>query len=98
MRDLFEVLREKELTIKRLEKEIEAIRVVMAILEEDNGRTAVRSEPKIPAYPAPGERPHAAPLPNTNNIPALPNVPFGVSQSPEPPDFTRTGPPTRTRA
>ena len=35
MRDLFEVLREKELTIKRLEKEIEAIRVVMAILEED---------------------------------------------------------------
>ncbi len=36
MKNLYDLLRQKELSMKRLEKEIEAIRIVISMLSEDS--------------------------------------------------------------
>lgn len=81
MKDLHEILREKEQAIQRLEKEIEAIRVVLGILQDEGqSTTTVRTaEDRVPAPPvsSPAERPmYAAAVPN--NAPPIP-APFSVS-------------------
>lgn len=90
MRDLHELLREKELTIKRLEKEIEAIRVVLGIIEEDDrrkmadGRTATQALPatpppaplSVPPAPAAQERGYSAA--SQNGLPPGVSIPFSV--------------------
>jgi hypothetical protein len=79
MKDLHEILQEKELAIKRLEREIEAIRVVLGILEEESMPTPIRTETKpqpVAATPPeprsyqPLERSYASGTPNS--LPAIP--------------------------
>ena len=76
MKDLQEILREKEQTVKRLEKEIESIRIVLGILDEEELHMAMSMavEAPVPAEkPAPsvakeGSRTEYA-APSQNRIP-----------------------------
>ncbi len=61
MKNLYDLLRQKELSMKRLEKEIEAIRVVISMLSED-GESVENTELK-PAVNAPVVHP-----PNPQNM------------------------------
>jgi hypothetical protein len=47
MRNIYEILREKELQMKTLEKEIEALRVVARILQEEEEKGASTTTPKL---------------------------------------------------
>ena len=47
MKNVYEVLRQKELEVSRLEKEVEALRVVAPILSED-GEEGNENEPTLP--------------------------------------------------
>jgi hypothetical protein len=47
MRNIYEILREKELQMKTLEKEIEALRVVARILQEEDEKGSSTGAPKL---------------------------------------------------
>ena len=47
MRDVYEVLRQKELEQSRLENEVEALRVVAPLLSED-GESDIDNQPTLP--------------------------------------------------
>ena len=52
MRNIYEILREKELLMKTLEKEIEALRVVARILQEEDEKGVSIAAPKLNSEPA----------------------------------------------
>jgi len=61
MKNIYEVLRQKEQEIRRLEKEIEALRVVLPMLAEDSETPRPReAEPFRPTAPVPSVFPVAA--------------------------------------
>jgi hypothetical protein len=78
MKNIYEVLRQKEQEIRRLEKEIEALRVVLPMLaeESDTPRPREVQEPYRPPAPAPSvfaattAAPPAAPAPPVMSAPA----------------------------
>ena len=47
MRDVYEVLRQKEVEVSRLKKEVEALRIATPLLSED-GETENDSQPTLP--------------------------------------------------
>jgi hypothetical protein len=59
MKNIYEVLRQKETEIERLKKELQALRVVAPLLEEELAAEVqiapppVRTYPTVPAKPAP---------------------------------------------
>ena len=50
MKNVYEVLRQKELEISRLQKEVEALRVAAALLSEDDGK---ENKPRLASSTAP---------------------------------------------
>lgn len=58
MKDIYEVLRQKELQLSRLEKEVEALRVAAPLLSEDDeadsdGKPSLASTSAVNATPQP---------------------------------------------
>lgn len=53
MKDLHEILQEKENAIKRLEREVEAIRVVLGILDNETMEVSAKKETKPQPIPSP---------------------------------------------
>ena len=77
MKNIYEVLRQKEQEIRRLEKEIEALRVVLPMLSDEAEALRPREtqEPYRPPVPAPAvfaaaTAPAAVPTPPVINAPA----------------------------
>jgi len=64
MKNVYEVLRQKELELARLEKEVEALRVAAPLLSEDKEPVpeAVNSKPTL-ASPNPAQQPIRIPQP-----------------------------------
>ena len=64
MKNVYEVLRQKELELARLEKEVEALRVAAPLLSEDKEMLAeaVNSKPTL-APPTPAQQPIRIPAP-----------------------------------
>lgn len=60
MKNIYEVLRQKEQEIRRLEKEIEALRVVLPMLTEDADVSRQREVPEAYRPPAPAPSVFAA--------------------------------------
>jgi hypothetical protein len=48
MRDVYAVLRQKELDVSRLQKEVEALRVAAALLSEDGEKGVGNDQPTLP--------------------------------------------------
>jgi uncharacterized membrane protein len=75
MKNIYEVLRQKEQEIRRLEKEIEALRVVLPMLSDDAEAQRPREtqepyRPPAPAVFAAATAPAAVPAPPVINAPA----------------------------
>jgi hypothetical protein len=68
MRNVYEVLRQKELELARLEKEVEALRVAAPLLSEDKEAEAVNGKPTLAATAAP-QQPLRIPTPAVNVTP-----------------------------
>lgn len=79
MKDLHEILQEKENAIKRLEREVEAIRVVLGILDDETVETAAKKDIKPQPITAPMaertyqplERTYPTAIPST--LPTMPD-------------------------
>ncbi len=74
MNNLHDLLRQKELSVKRLEQDIEAIRTVLAMLAE---------EPEQPANGKPNQ-PFSAPAVSLASAPATTGMYSAASQNPRP--------------
>jgi len=59
MKNVYEVLRQKELELARLEKEVEALRVAAPLLSEDNKEAVIEATNNKPtlASPIPSSQP-----------------------------------------
>lgn len=71
MKNVYEVLRQKELELARLEKEVEALRVAAPLLSEDSKESITDgpiSKPTL-ATPAPVQQPIRIPQPAVNANP-----------------------------
>ena len=68
MRNVYEVLRQKELELARLEKEVEALRVAAPLLSEDKEAEATNNKPTLAATP-PTQQPIRIPQPAVNVAP-----------------------------
>jgi len=68
MKNVYEVLRQKELELARLEKEVEALRVVAPLLSEENAALA-NDAPKPTLAAAAGQQPIRIPQPAVNATP-----------------------------
>jgi hypothetical protein len=70
MRNVYEVLRQKELELARLEKEVEALRVAAPLLSEEKEIPAEASnnKPTLAAAPVP-QQPIRIPQPAINTTP-----------------------------
>jgi len=69
MRNVYEVLRQKELELARLEKEVEALRVAAPLLSEDKEMTeATNNKPTLASAPVP-QQPIRIPQPAVNQTP-----------------------------
>jgi len=70
MKNVYEVLRQKELELARLEKEVEALRVAAPLLSEDKETTseATSSKPTL-ASTTPSQQPIRIPQPAANASP-----------------------------
>lgn len=79
MKNIYEVLRQKEQEIRRLEKEIDALRVVLPMLAEDSDAPRPREvqEPYRPPAPSVFAATTAAPPPTPPAISAPLPVPPG---------------------
>jgi hypothetical protein len=53
MKNVYEVLRQKELELTRLEKEVEALRVAAPLLSEEKEQMAEAPKPSLTAAPPP---------------------------------------------
>ena len=71
MKNVYEVLRQKELELARLEKEVEALRVAAPLLSDDKdaaaSETAV-SKPALTATAAVAQQPIRIPQPAVNQV------------------------------
>ena len=70
MKNVYEVLRQKEMELTRLEKEVEALRLVAPLLSEEKEMSEISSKPALAT--AVGGGPQAAPripVPTTPTIP-----------------------------
>jgi hypothetical protein len=65
MKNVYEVLRQKELELARLEKEVEALRVAAPLLSEDKEAAAEGTNNK-PALASPSQQPIRIPQPAVN--------------------------------
>lgn len=68
MKNVYEVLRQKELELARLEKEVEALRVAAPLLSEDKEVTVESSKPTLTAAP-PSQQPIRIPQPAVQAAP-----------------------------
>lgn len=70
MKNVYEVLRQKELELSRLEKEVEALRVAAPLLsdEKEAGMEASTNKPTL-ASPPPAQSPIRIPQPAAVNAP-----------------------------
>ena len=70
MRNVYEVLRQKELELARLEKEVEALRVAAPLLSEEKemAAEATNNKPTLAAAPTP-QQPIRIPQPAMNTTP-----------------------------
>ncbi len=62
MKNVYEVLRQKELELARLEKEVEALRVAAPLLSEEKESVAEVSKPALASVP-PQQQPIRIPAP-----------------------------------
>ncbi len=62
MKNVYEVLRQKEMELARLEKEVEALRVAAPLLSEEKEAVAETPKPTLTATPAP-QQPIRIPTP-----------------------------------
>ena len=70
MRNVYEVLRQKELELARLEKEVEALRVAAPLLSEDKEMAETASNKPTLATPTPvPQQPIRIPQPAVNQTP-----------------------------
>jgi hypothetical protein len=70
MKNVYEVLRQKEMELTRLEKEVEALRLVAPLLNEEKENGSDVSKPALAAA-ANGPQPTARiPVPTSPSIPA----------------------------
>jgi hypothetical protein len=67
MKNVYEVLRQKELELARLEKEVEALRVAAPLLSED--KEALEATNNKPILAAPPQQPIRIPQPAVNPAP-----------------------------
>lgn len=71
MKNVYEVLRQKEMELTRLEKEVEALRLVAPLLsEEKEGLSEVVKPALATAVGGPQSAPARIPVPTTPSIPA----------------------------
>lgn len=69
MKNVYEVLRQKELELARLEKEVEALRVAAPLLSEDKESSSeISNKPTLTTAPAP-QQPIRIPQPAVNANP-----------------------------
>ena len=72
MKNVYEVLRQKELELSRLEKEVEALRVAAPLLSDDSKEASIMegttNKPTL-AAPAPTQQPIRIPQPAVNPNP-----------------------------
>ena len=69
MKNVYEVLRQKELELARLEKEVEALRVAAPLLSEDKESSSeITNKPTLAATPNP-QQPIRIPQPAVNASP-----------------------------
>lgn len=70
MKNVYEVLRQKELELARLEKEVEALRVAAPLLSEDKeiSTTETIAKPTLTAAPAATQQPIRIPQPAVNQV------------------------------
>jgi hypothetical protein len=70
MKNVYEVLRQKEMELTRLEKEVEALRLVAPLLSEEKEMVSEMAKPAL-ATAVNGPQPTARmPLPTTPTMPA----------------------------
>jgi len=70
MKNVYEVLRQKELELAKLEKEVEALRVAAPLLSDDKEGVAEISDGKSGIVSAlPPQQPIRIPQPATNTVP-----------------------------
>jgi hypothetical protein len=72
MKNVYEVLRQKELELARLEKEVEALRVAAPLLSEDKEMVsdAAVSKPTLTTAAPSAQQPIRIPQPAVNQAPA----------------------------
>ena len=70
MKNVYEVLRQKEMELTRLEKEVEALRLVAPLLSEEKESLSETAKPAL-ATAVNGPQPAAARIP----VPAAPSMP-----------------------
>jgi hypothetical protein len=69
MKNVYEVLRQKELELTRLEKEVEALRVAAPLLSEEKEQLAETAKPTLAAAP---QQPIRIPSPAVTQAAAAP--------------------------
>lgn len=70
MKNVYEVLRQKELELARLEKEVEALRVAAPLLSDDKDSLIETGAKPTLATPTPTQQPIRIPQPAVNAGPA----------------------------
>jgi hypothetical protein len=70
MKNVYEVLRQKELELSRLEKEVEALRVAAPLLSDESAGEASGSKPTLTAT-TPAQQPIRIPQPAAASAPAV---------------------------
>jgi hypothetical protein len=68
MKNVYEVLRQKELELSKLEKEVEALRVAAPLLSEDK-EASMENKPVLAAATAAAQQPIRIPQPAVNTAP-----------------------------
>ncbi len=70
MKNVYEVLRQKELELARLEKEVEALRVAAPLLSDDKdvGSDTVTAKPTLTAAPSAPQQPIRIPQPAVSQV------------------------------
>jgi hypothetical protein len=68
MKNVYEVLRQKEMELTRLEKEVEALRLVAPLLSEEKESTAEMAKPTL-ATAVGGSQTARIPIPTTSSVP-----------------------------
>jgi hypothetical protein len=70
MKNVYEVLRQKELELARLEKEVEALRVAAPLLSDDKdvGSDTVSAKPTLTAAPSATQQPIRIPQPAVSQV------------------------------